>query len=373
VSGSRGDRELGPRLIEAFDPLAAFLVAEIDRGATPGAAWWVGDTGGAIATGAIGHATIEPDRVPLTVDLPFDLASLTKPLATALLATILARERRLNFETRIGAVIPELRTSPFGEATLADAAAHRAGFPAWAALYLAGTSRQAYLNAIAASDRKGAPGETLYSDLGYLVLGFALERAVGAPLDRLFDERVAGPLGLLRCGFAAQTGRFSDAAATERGNAYERELAGPAVDANRFRREIPRGQVNDGNAWGLGGIAGNAGLFGAVADVASIALAILDPPRIGLPADALEAMLRPASEGAGARTVGFLRAVDAEAVRGVLPDDAVGHLGFTGTSVWIDAKRQRVYVLLTNRIHPRVPREPFTATRQGFHRIAAGL
>jgi CubicO group peptidase (beta-lactamase class C family) len=150
-------------------------------------------------------------------------------------------------------------------------------------------------------------------------------------------------------------------------------LAGQSAPGNRFREEIPRGQVHDGNAWGLGGVAGNAGLFGTAADVAAIALAILDPRRLGLEAGALDPMLRPVAEGAGIRTVGFIRARDAESVRGVLPDDAVGHLGFTGTSLWIDVARPRVYVLLTNRVHPRVPREPFTDTRRGFHRVAAGL
>jgi CubicO group peptidase (beta-lactamase class C family) len=360
-------------VIDAGDPLREFLVTEVRRGAIPGVTWWVGDARGAIATGAAGVVSIEPDSTPLTPSVPFDLASLTKPLATALLATILDFEGRLGLETPLGALFPELRASPFGRATLREAAAHRAGFPAWAALYLTGTTRDAYLRAIASSVPHGETGATLYSDLGYIVLGFAVERASGATLDCLFAERVAAPLGLARCGFAGTTGAFSDAAATERGNAYERLLAGAAARSDAFRNEIPRGQVHDGNAWGLGGVAGHAGLFGAAADVAAIATAILDPPRLGLPKGALDPMLRPVAAGAGVRTVGFLRAADAESVRGVLPDDAVGHLGFTGTSLWIDKARPRVYVLLTNRVHPQVPPQPFTVTRREFHALAVGL
>ena len=123
----------------------------------------------------------------------------------------------------------------------------------------------------------------------------------------------------------------------------------------------------------MGGVAGHAGLFGTAADVAAIALAILEPRRLGLNAGSLVPMLRPVAEGAGIRTVGFIRAADAESVRGVLPDDAVGHLGFTGTSLWIDVKRPRVYVLLTNRVHPEVPKEPFTTTRRAFHALASTL
>ena len=84
-------------------------------------------------------------------------------------------------------------------------------------------------------------------------------------------------------------------------------------------------------------------------------------------------MLRPVEEGPGIRTVGFVCAKDTESVRGILPDGAVGHLGFTGTSLWIDAMRPRVYVLLTNRVHPLVPQVPFVATRREFHRLAVGL
>ena len=360
-------------MIDAGDRLAAFLAAEVRGGAMPGVAWWVGDAHGAIASGAFGHAAIDPAPAPLAFDTPFDLATLTKPLATALLATMLDREGRLGLDTPLGAVFPELKTSPFGGATLRDAAAHRAGFPGWVPLYATGTTPAAYVAAIAASDRRQAAGETVYSDLGYVLLGFAVERAAGAPLDALFGERVALRLGLTRCGFAGVTEAFGDAAATERGNAYERALAGPRAQGYRFRAEVLRGQVHDGNAWGLGGVAGHAGLFGTAGDVAAIALAILDPHRLGLRTGAFDPMLRPVAGGDGIRTVGFLRAKDAESVRGILPDDAVGHLGFTGTSLWIEPARSRVYVLLTNRVHPTVPSVPFTATRRGFHALAAAL
>jgi CubicO group peptidase (beta-lactamase class C family) len=283
------------------------------------------------------------------------------------------RERRLRLETPLDAIFPELRATPFGGATLRDVTAHRAGFPGWAPLYTAGTTPEAYVAAIAACERRGGSGGTVYSDLGYILLGFAVERAAGATLDELFVERIARPLGLTRCRFAGRTGSFGDAAATERGNAYEQGLAGPAARACRFRAEVLRGQVHDGNAWGLDGIAGHAGLFGTAADVAAIALAILDPRRLGLSAGALDSMLCPVAEGAGIRTVGFLRANDSDSVRDILPDAAVGHLGFTGTSLWIDGARPRVYVLLANRVHPMVPSEPFTATRRTFHAIASAL
>ncbi len=360
-------------MIDAGESLRGFLDSEIQQGAMPGAAWWVGDANGEIAAGISGHAAIAPAVVPLRTETPFDLASLTKPLATALLATILDREGRLRLDASLASVFPELRSSPFGEESLRDVAAHRAGFPAWVPLYVAESTRDGYLRAIASCERQGSGHETLYSDLGYILLGFALEDAAGTPLDRLFAERIARPLGLDRCGFAGRTEAFADAAATECGSAYERALAGTAAREDRFRARIPRGQVHDGNAWGLGGVAGHAGLFGTAKDVASIALAILDPMRIGLDAGALGPMLRPVGEGTGVRTVGFVCAKDTESLRGILPEDAVGHFGFTGTSLWIDARRPRIYVLLTHRVHPFVPNAPFTTTRREFHRLAANL
>ena len=355
------------------DPLGTLVAGEIERGAMPGAAWWVGNADGAVAFGCRGHAAVEPAPDPLRVETPFDLASLTKPFVTALLATILDREERMTLDAPLGSVFAELASSPFARATLRDAAAHRAGFPPWIPLGMSGTTRDSYLARIAACERRGSPGETLYSDLGYVLLGFALEDAEGSPLDTVFDRRIAGRLGLRRCGFPGRRSAFADAAATERGGYYERDLAGAEARPDRFRATIRRGEVHDGNCWALGGVAGHAGLFAPAAEVAALAEALLAPQRLGLPEGSLDPMFRPVLDRPHARTIGFLRAGDAESVSGLLPDDAVGHSGFTWTSVWIDATRPRIYVLLTNRVHPTVPAEPFTAPRRAFHALAAAL
>lgn len=351
------------------DAIARALALQIEIGAMPAAQWWVGGPEGPISRGAQGVATREPSPVPATESTPFDLASLTKPLVTTLLATMLERDNRLALSATLGATFPQLRDTPYGAATLRDAAYHRAGLPAWSPLYLEGATREDYLASIAALAPAGPPGATVYSDLGYLLLGFAVERAGGAALDRLVEERVARPLGLPRFGFPGRSGRYRDAAATERGNAYERRLAGATAPRAPFRAELIRGSVHDGNAWGLGGIAGHAGAFGTAEEVARIALALLEPPRIGRPRGSFDAMLGPSDTGG--RTLGFLAAARTESVRGVLGDDAVGHFGFTGTSVWIEARAQRVYVLLTNRVHPEVPDADFVGTRRAFHAAAA--
>lgn len=331
------------------DPVRAFLEERIEAGDLPGAAWAT-----PASSGAAGLACVEPEEVPATDDTVYDLASLTKPVTAYLVAT-----SGLDLDATAATWLPELRGSRYASATLLDLGTHRAGLPAWRPLYLRGSDRDGYLAAIAAEPRACPEGETLYSDLGYLLLGFALERAMGMPLDRAFDERVARPFGLRSTGYPGTSDRFAEAAATERGNAHERALAGKEGEGYPFRTETIRGVVHDGNAWGLGGVAGHAGLFGTAAEVREIGRAILDGPG---------ALLRPADSGA--RTFGLVPAGLTDSVRGVLDHDAVGHFGFTGTSLWLEPGRRRVFVLLANRVHPVHPTRSFVAVRRGFHERA---
>lgn len=126
-----------------------------------------------------------------------------------------------------------------------------------------------------------------------------------------------------------------------------------------------RGEVHDANAWALGGVAGHAGLFAPVEEVVSIASAVLDPSRLGLGRSESLRWTVPAEPGK--RTFGWMPAREADSVRGILDPDAVGHFGFTGTSIWIEPGRRAVHALLTNRVHPEVPAEPFAGVRRGFH------
>jgi CubicO group peptidase (beta-lactamase class C family) len=237
-------------------------------------------------------------------------------------------------------------------------------------LYAQARGRDATVAAIARTPPDAAIGTTLYSDLGFILIGAALERASGSGLDALFHARIAQPLRLQRAGFArAGSGRFPDAAATERGNVYERDLAGDAGSGHAWRQEIPPGEVHDGNAAALCGVAGHAGLFATAEEVARIANELLQPEVLPLDAHARGRLLRPAG-GPGSRTFGWVLARDSDAARGILPDDAPGHTGFTGASVWLDPGDAAVFVLLSNRVHPSVPAGAFQEVRAGFHRCA---
>jgi CubicO group peptidase (beta-lactamase class C family) len=335
----------------------------------PGATWWVEGPRGVASRGAVGHATVEPTPSPALEETPYDLASLTKPLATAPLLLMAAERGELDLDDPASRWLPELAGSPHEECTLHELATHTSGLPAWLPLYVSGGGIDGYLGTIARTPRAVERGVTVYSDLGYVLLGAILERVTGRSLDALFEERMAAPSGVRRLAFATQRARFDDAAATERGNCYERALAGRAGDGYAWRTEIPAGQVHDGNCHGLGGVAGHAGLFGAAESVARLALDLGPRGRVGLGERACGRLLEPVPETEG-RTVGMVVAAQARAGRGILPAAAPGHTGFTGTSLWFLPGGEAVMVLLTNRVHPEVTRRDFALVRRGFHRLA---
>ena len=316
--------------------------------------------------------TLEPELEELSEATPFDLASLTKPLVTAWLLVLLEQSGTIDPAAAVGRWLPELGDAPAGRASLLSLARHEAGLAAWAPLYVEASSLEGYLSAIARLPPAAGPGGPLYSDLGYILLGAALERAAGLGLDRLFHERIAVPLGLRRTGFASSGNSLGDAAATERGNVYERTLAGEAGAGHGWRTDVIRGAVHDANAHGLGGVAGHAGLFGPVAEVARLVRELLRPTTLPIDERGRDRLLG-LPPGGGERTVGFVVARGSKAAAGILPDAAPGHTGFTGTSIWLDPQADRFYVLLANRVHPRVPGREFHLVRRGFHRLARRL
>jgi len=351
--------------------LKRFIEGRTEIGDPPGAAWCVGADGAVWSRGFSGSASVEPVRDRLAPETVFDLASLTKPLATALLAVILEQEGLLDLDSPLAESLSESRETPYGAVSILDLGAHQAGLPAWEPLYASAGESSRFPARILALPPEAKPGEILYSDLGYILLGRVLEIATGAGLDRLFADRVAGPVGLKSMVFPGLAGLGRRAAATERGNLFERDLAGGRGAEHRFREEMIRGQVHDGNAWAMGGVAGHAGLFGALDDVAALAREILAPDRLGLDARGRSRLLEPVRDGG--RTFGFQPAALASAASSILPDRAPGHTGFTGTSLWLDPDTGRYWILLANRVHPAVGTEGFQTVRREFHRLSADL
>jgi len=334
------------------DLLARFLEGEIDRGRFPSGVALIGSADRVEAVSAGG------DAGPSTL---FDLASLTKVLATAPLAR-LAATAGLSWDRRVGEYLPDFKKSRFEEMRVWHLAAHVSGLPAWTPLYASGLGAQAYRRALSALEPESRPGTSVvYSDLGTLIFGEIIETVLAEPIDRAFPREVAALVGS-----GAVFGPLADpskAAPTELGNRYEESRCEEkGIPFSRFRTAMIRGEVHDGNAYYRGGAAAHAGLFGTAEDVWKLA--------------------RPWLESAGefgddwtpdlpeSRGLFWQRKRGAGSAIEAFSDASIGHTGFTGTSVWLDRETERIYVLLTNRVHPKVEAIDFNAVRRRFHEVA---
>jgi serine-type D-Ala-D-Ala carboxypeptidase len=323
-------------------------------------------------TGAFGRLWYGEDAPASTRRTPFDLASVTKPL-TALALARLERRGTLSRKERLGDVLPDLASSASATTPLDLLASHRAGLDGHRPLYAPlvegkAVDRQAALRIAADARRPDAQGEPpeegfapVYSDLGYLLLGEAIAARAGSPLESVIEQEITGPLGL-RIGSAEQMAR--------REAAFDETVA--PTEVVDWRGGTVRGRVHDENAWALGGrtACGHAGLFGDACSVLRLGVAILEalaserPDWLG-PAD-LEPMIR--VRPGGSLRAGFDgRAGDTPSSGGRFGARTFGHLGFTGTSLWIDPDAERVGVLLTNRVHPTRAKDAIRRARPAVH------
>ena len=341
--------------------LSEFLSAEIDAGSFPGAAALVGTSETVLEEAIAGRACVgpEPEREDVAPETLFDLASLTKPLCSA---ALLAAGAGLPLDTLPGKFLPEWKKTRFEGITLERLLTHTSGLEAWFPMYVRGEGAAAYRRTLCEIEPMAAPGErVIYSDLNFLLVTEILESVFTAPLERVFAESVAAPAGS-----AARflPGRSLPTAATERDDRFERAMVEVrGLSYGRFREGVVRGEVHDGNAFRRGGVSGHAGLFATARDVWALARVWLDPARREWTRD------RTADLGE-ARGLGWQGRRGAGSAIPEMSEASFGHTGFTGTSLWVDPERDRVLVLLTNRIHPEVREIPFNDVRQRFHRAA---
>ena len=359
---------------------ADWIEERIAAGDFPSASWLIADAGGVVASGAAGNAVVIPGKVPATSETIYDLASLTKPLVTSLLLVLLRREG-IRLDDRAARFLPEFERLDKSDITLDHLLTHTSGLPEWAPLYLKGRSSAEYLAQIRDMEPVDPPGASVrYSDPGYIALGGIVERIASAPLEAVAVDLILGPVGSKAC-FRPGTDLLPRVAATEEACNYERKKAGPAgASYGGWRGGVIRGEVHDQNAWAAGGVSGHAGLFGTAMDVYLIAREALPEAGILL-SEEERRLVREARTGSlpGPRSVACRinrlpgGASDPSTAAGeALPAETFGHNGFTGTSVWIDPRAGRLYVLLTNRVHPAVREEiDMNALRREFHRLAS--
>ncbi|HEY3174627.1 MAG TPA: serine hydrolase domain-containing protein [Candidatus Polarisedimenticolia bacterium] len=364
----------GARTVEEY------LSARVEAGEIPGAAWAVAGPEGILQEGAAGDAVVLPERIAAAPSTIYDLASLTKPLVTSFLFLKLGEDLGLTPGAPARRYLPELDRIDKRDITLEHLLTHTSGLPAWAPFYARGTTAGEYLLQIRELSPEARPGvRVIYSDVGYIALGEILRRCASVPLDALAREEIFGPLELTCTAFKPPRAWVPRVAATEESCNYERGLAASLADGYAGWREgVIRAEVHDQNAWVLGGVSGHAGLFSTARETAIISLEYLGTrgSRGLLDEEAVRFAREDRTPGLEeARSLAFRIASRGETAAGpALPPETFGHNGFTGTSVWIDPVRPRVYVLLTNRVHPAVSdRADMLALRRGFHSVASKI
>jgi len=338
-----------PPLAVGLDPeltsrLDSIVRVGLEQGAAPGAALAVGRFGRLVhlkAYGAIDYAAGSPAVDPTTL---FDLASLTKVVATTTAAMILEEEGKLDLSRTVQSYLPEFSAPDKAGITVRMLLTHRGGLEAFAPLWKEWRGRADYLAQINTRPLANPPNtKVIYSDWDFVLMGMIIERITGTTLDAFTGARVFGPLGMSSTRFAPDT---TDAA-------LMRHVALTALDT--LRGQI-HGTVHDPNAWALGGVAGHAGLFGSARDLAVFVQMLLNGgtyagTRIVKPTTI--ARWTSVQDVASSRALGWDTPSAVSSAGRFFSPRSFGHTGYTGTSIWVDPERGLFVVLLTNRVNSR--------------------
>lgn len=376
------------------DAVQGMLAGGVERRVFPGGVAAVVRRREWLALEATGHAQVIPRRRAMITEAVFDLASLTKPVATATAILQLWAAGAIALDAPVATYIPSFARGGKDRVTVRHLLAHASGLPAWEMLYLpaprgtrrgggwrqrarACRSNDQAVRRICATPVNAPPGtRDEYSDLGFIVLGHLVEQMTGRSLASYARRHIFEPLGMRLTRFAPPRSWRPRCVATEVGNAYERAQAAEQGLGRRFRwrRHLLRGEVHDGNAWYVGhGVAGHAGVFSTASDLARFGIAMLrggglDSARI-LPADVVAQAARAHGPARSEirRGLGWVVKGRTEYAGTRASAKSYGHTGFTGTSMLIDPARDLVIVLLTNRVHPTAVDTAISDFRPAFY------
>src|SRR6266496_3691889 len=323
----------------------AYLRAEVDSGAFPGAVLAVGRHGRLALLAPVGFYAVSDHR-PAQAGTIYDLASLTKVVALTTACMLLVDEGKLALDAPVQRYVPEFTGPMKDRVTIRHLLTHSAGLAADLPLYDSTATRAAALHAVDTTTLLSPPGVTYrYSDLSAIVLMQAVERITGEALDRFLARRVFGPLGM-------PATRFLPPAAW-------RDRIAPTENDTVFRHRLLVGEVHDESAARLGGVSGNAGLFSNALDLSRFAAMLLnggawDTLQL-IRAETVAEFTRRQNFPAGStRALGWDTPADSgySSAGAKLSRRSFGHTGFTGTSIWMDPERDLFIILLTNRVNP---------------------
>jgi CubicO group peptidase (beta-lactamase class C family) len=363
---------------DRWAPLQKLLEAGVSRGVFTAAVALAGLKGEMRWQGAAGFLSSDPGAAAATLDTVFDLASLTKPLATTLALMDLAGRGQFDLATPLGEALPAPWLPPDKRPlSIGNLLTHRAGLPAWRPFYqevlaAPASARPGLLPRLAAAQPLEYPPDTatLYSDLGFMLLAAVVQNLSGKNLDEFCREEIYRPLELPTLGFIPLPQPPQPVPATD-----HRMYA--ATEPGLIPGRPPGGEVHDENAWAAGGVAGHAGLFGPGREVFQLVASLYRAyggEQVGPLSPAVVRHFLTVPPGAD-RAHGFdIPGPDAaaRAAGRYFSPRSVGHLGFTGTSFWLDLETGQMVVLLTNRVHlGRDDKTKIQAFRPRFHEAAS--
>jgi CubicO group peptidase (beta-lactamase class C family) len=311
----------------------------------------VGTAAGPRWTFARGELGVD-DHTSVDTSTVFDLASLTKVIATTTIALLLVKEGTLDLAAPVRAVLPQWSGADRGSVTVADLLEHCSGLPAHRPYFRGLIGIEAYLSAICAEPLEYEPrARSIYSDLGFIALGALLERSGKAALDRQFSS-------------------WKTRAAIDEPLAYlppaDWRHRTAITGYDEWRGRMLQGEVHDENAAALGGIAAHAGVFGTAAAVGAAARWWMRE----LASDSARRFIRRSSVPRSSRALGWDTMLPTSSCGHLMSPGAIGHTGFTGTTLWIDPPRDLYFVLLTNRVHVSTTTDVIQQVRRDFHDAA---
>jgi len=355
---------------ERFPAAAALLREAVAGGAFPAASIEVGRASGAIWRDATGRMTYDSQSAPVSQHTIFDLASLTKVLCTGTLVMRAIDEERLGLDDLVSRWIPMWSGSDRAEVTIRDLLAHSSGLTAYLPFYRDYSGAFEFQYAICELPLEYPPRTAaIYSDLGFMLLGFILEKAQtsapgfrGAPGSVDLSRTLATQFHRLASFFTAEPLRFTPP------RTWRERTAPTEVDPWRGRLLV--GEVHDENTWALGGAAGHAGLFGTAAAVGAFARATLrtiaGESLLSAPMTMRTFITRTDVPGSS-RALAWDTMLPTSSCGTRLSPTSIGHTGFTGTSLWIDWERDFYVVFLTNRVHPTRENQAIRQVRPKLH------
>ena len=357
---------MGPTLKHP-DRIRQAVEDAVSKGVFPGAVLLCALDHHIIFHEAFGKADLFENRTMQRYSI-FDLASLTKPLATTLSISKLMEKGKLFLDQRIGTILPEFQNTDKSDITIDMLLRHRSGFPAHRHYYLdllhSGKEPRPYLRDLLIKEPlESIIGEKeVYSDLGFMVLAWIIERVSGQRLDQFVSHEIYTPLGIERLFFMELSPE------NEKLKWYREEFV--ATQHCPWRKRVLRGEVDDDNAYAVGGIEGHAGLFGDALSVyrlcSEVLKSIQNSPSAVFNPDIIKNFVK--KDKGFERVAGFDTPSKQESSSGrFFSEFSIGHLGFTGTSFWIDPENGLIIVLLTNRVHPSRSGEGIKKFRPRIH------